>query len=67
VALYLLAHGANPGLPSEFDAATPMLAARRAGLTAVEARLCALGIARPPAEPVRRGWLARLLGSRLGA
>jgi uncharacterized protein len=66
VALYLLAHGANPHLPSEFDAATPMQAARRAGLTAVEDRLCELGVARPPAEsrPARQGWFARLFAGR---
>lgn len=61
VALYLLAHGANPRLPSEFDAATPMQAARRAGLTAVEERLCELGVPRPAAEPLARSWLTRLL------
>lgn len=66
VALYLLDHGANPHLPSEFDAATPMLAARRAGLTAVEDRLCELGVARPPAEVRSRGWLARLFAGRGG-
>lgn len=62
VALFLLAHGAIPDLPSEFDAATPMQAARRAGLTAVEERLSELGVQRPPAERPRRGWLARLWG-----
>ncbi|MFG6429730.1 ankyrin repeat domain-containing protein [Roseateles sp. LYH14W] len=64
VALYLLAHGANPDLPSEFDAATPMQAARSVGLTAVEDRLCELGVARPAAEPERLGWFARLFGGR---
>lgn len=62
VALFLLAHGANPDLPSEFDAATPIQAARKVGLTAVEDRLCELGVQRPPVEPESRGWLARLLG-----
>lgn len=62
VALFLLAHGANPDLPSEFDAATPMQAARRAGLAVVEDRLFELGIARPAAELKPRGWLDRLLG-----
>lgn len=67
VALYLLDHGAIPDLPSEFDAVTPIQAARQAGLTAVEDRLCALGAARPPEAPPRRGWLARLLGGRVSA
>lgn len=49
VALYLLDHGANPTLPSEFDAATPLQAARQVGLVAVENRLYALGVPRPPA------------------
>lgn len=31
VALYLLDHGAHPTLPSEFDAATPIQAARQTG------------------------------------
>ena len=66
VALYLLDHGAIPDLPSEFDAATPMQAARKVGLDAVEDRLFELGVARPPAQPRQQGWLARLLG-RMGA
>lgn len=68
VALYLLAHGATPDLPSEFDAATPVQAARQVGLQAVEDRLCALGVPRPAAEPEVKGWLGRLLGgaSRAG-
>ena len=61
VALYLLDHGAVPSLPSEFDGLTPMQAARRAGLGAVEARLQALGIAAPPPVEARGGWLRRLL------
>lgn len=67
VALFLLDHGAIPDLPSEFDAATPMQAARQAGLPAVEDRLCELGVARlPPPEPAppRLGWFARWLGGR---
>lgn len=59
VALYLLDHGAIPDLPSEFDAATPMQAARRAGLTAVEDRLAELGVARLPAEVRARPWWQR--------
>lgn len=62
VALYLLEHGANPGLPSEFDGVTPMQAARQAGLAAVEARLHGLGIPLPPEPEPRPGWLRRLLG-----
>lgn len=62
VALYLLAHGAIPDLPSEFDAATPMQAARQVGLRQVEDRLCELGVARPAPAPQAQGWLARLLG-----
>lgn len=50
VALYLLDHGANPALPSEFDAATPLQAARQMRLVAVEEKLYAMGVPRPPAE-----------------
>lgn len=50
VALYLLDHGANPALPSEFDAATPLQAARQMGLVAVEEKLYAMGVPRPPAD-----------------
>lgn len=50
VALYLLDHGANPALPSEFDAATPLQAARQMGLVAVEEKLYAMGVPRPAAE-----------------
>lgn len=46
-ALILLEHGADPGLHSEFDGLTPMQAARKMGLRAVEDRLSALGQARP--------------------
>ncbi|MDQ7742973.1 hypothetical protein [Hydrogenophaga pseudoflava] len=49
VALYLLDHGANPALASEFDAATPLQAARQMGLVAVEEKLYAMGVPRPPA------------------
>jgi uncharacterized protein len=49
VALYLLDHGAHPALPSEFDAATPIQAARQMGLVAVEQKLYALGVPRPAA------------------
>lgn len=49
VALYLLDHGANPALPSEFDAATPLEAAQQMGLVAVEEKLYAMGVPRPVA------------------
>jgi len=49
VALYLLDHGANPILPSEFDAATPLQAARHMGLLAVEQKLYAMGVSRASA------------------
>ena len=51
VALYLLDHGAHPTLPSEFDAATPLEAARQMGLVAVEEKLYAMGVPRPVAGP----------------
>jgi hypothetical protein len=51
VALYLLDAGADPRLPSEFDAMTPLQAARHAGLAVVESRLLALGV---PALPAAR-------------
>jgi hypothetical protein len=67
VALYLLDHGAMPDLPSEFDGATPVVAARRAGLRGVEDRLCELGVARPPATAAaKEGWLRRLFGRGSG-
>lgn len=59
VALYLLDHGANPRLHSEFDGLTPLQAARRAGLAAVEQRLYALGLPPTPEPPVHRGWMPR--------
>ncbi len=62
VALYLLAQGANPDLPSEFDGATPIQAARRAGLRSVEDRLCELGVQRPPQPSEPGNWLRRLRG-----
>jgi len=65
VAMRLLAHGASPTLGSEFDACTPVQAARRMGLVALEDRLVALGAPRPPDAPVPQGWRARW--RRLGA
>ena len=68
VALYLLAQGANPRLWSEFDALTPLQAARQAGLPAVERALLAQGVPplpeAQPAPPPARGWVARLLNRR---
>ena len=55
VALYLLDHGANPALASEFDAATPLQAARQVGLVAVEEKLYALGLPRPAAGAGPKG------------
>jgi hypothetical protein len=49
VALYLLEHGALPALASEFDATTPLQAARQMGLVAVEQKLYAMGVPRPAA------------------
>ena len=60
VALYLLAQGANPHLPSEFDGVTPIEAARQAGLSAVEARLRQLGAALTTDTPQSVGWWSRL-------
>lgn len=45
VALFLLDHGANPHLLSEFDGMTPLQAALAHGQTAVVAKLKALGAA----------------------
>ena len=66
VALYLLDHGANPRLLSEFDGMTPMQAARKAGLQHVEIRLLELGV--EPLAPVspRLGWLQRLASAFRG-
>ncbi len=57
----LLDEGANPLLHSEFDALTPVQAARRAGLADVEARLRSLG-APAPADPADGpgGWWGRV-------
>ena len=61
IALYMLEHGANPHLLSEFDGATPIHAARRAGLTRVESRLVELGVAPLPVKRTVQNWLSRLL------
>lgn len=63
VALYLLDHGANPLLASEFDAATPLQAAGRVGLQRVERRLYELGVPRhTPAPPPPASRLLRWFG-----
>lgn len=64
VALYLLKAGANPSLPSEFDGATPMQAARQVALPELEVALIEHGAAPlAPPPPARKGglfgWLAR--------
>lgn len=43
IALYMLDHGADPALRSEFDNLTPLEAARHTGLSRVQARLIDLG------------------------
>ena len=64
VALYLLAHGANPELPSEFDGVTPMQAAHRVGLTQVVAQLHQMGVPHPPEPPAPTGWLEKWLAAK---
>jgi ankyrin repeat protein len=61
-ALYLLSHGANPHLLSEFDGLTPAQAALQTGLVRVQRRLQELGAtpAEPPQAPQR--WWSRLTG-----
>ncbi len=61
VALFLLEHGANPHLLSEFDGLTPVQAARSAGLAAVESKLLELGVEPLPTQAPKRNLLARLL------
>jgi uncharacterized protein len=58
-ALFLLEHGANPQLLSEFDGLTPVQAARQVGLACVEARLLELGAQPPAADTQARRWFAR--------
>lgn len=64
VARFLLKSGANPNLPSEFDGATPMQAARRAGLSGLEQVLVEHGAAAlpPPAPAASRGLFGALFG-----
>ena len=61
VAIYLIENGALPDLLSEFDALTPVQAARNSGLRSVEDKLCSLGVQRPPVQSKRKGWLSRLI------
>ena len=49
VALYMLAHGAQPALYSALDGMTPIQAAQHRGLQRVVARLVELGVVLPPA------------------
>jgi hypothetical protein len=61
VARYLLKAGANPHLPSEFDGATPIQAARQVGLLQLEEELMKLGVAPLPRQPQsKKGWFAWL-------
>ncbi|MDM7941394.1 MAG: ankyrin repeat domain-containing protein [Hydrogenophaga sp.] len=63
VARFLLESGADPRLHSEFDAMTPVEAARHVGLAGLEAWLVQLGATpAPPMQQQRRGWLGRLIG-----
>lgn len=61
-ALYLLASGADPHLPSESDGLTPAQAAQQAGLVTLQARLSELGAIPPPTPQPAGRWWARLLG-----
>jgi len=63
IALYLLDSGANPHLPSEFDALTPLQAAQQAHLPALEVRLKQLGavVPQPSVPKARSSWLHRML------
>lgn len=56
IAVFLLAHGADPQLRSEFDDMTPLQAARRHGRAALERQLLDLG-ARDARVPFWRRWL----------
>jgi uncharacterized protein len=66
VALYLLEHGANPSLASEFDGTDPLGAAHQAGLAEVAERLRELGavpstpLEMPPPAATRTAWWQRL-------
>lgn len=62
VALFLLHAGANPYLHSEFDAMTPVQAARHVGLSQVEAKLVVLGAPALLPAAVEKSWLTRMFG-----
>lgn len=62
VAVYLLDAGANPCLHSEFDAMTPIQAARHVGLVSLEAKLIELGAPALPPSEVEKSWLVRMFG-----
>lgn len=64
VARYLLQSGANPNLPSEFDSATPIQAARQVGLATLEEELVKLGATPLPHQPSKNSWLSRLFARR---
>ena len=66
VALFLLEHGADPDLRSDFEGLTPIQAAREAVLGRVEARLMELGASEPASgsgapRSTPNSWLMRLL------
>ncbi len=60
VALYLLDAGANPCLHSEFDAMTPVQAARHVGQSRLEAKSVELGAPALPLAEVEKTWLVRM-------
>jgi ankyrin repeat protein len=56
IALFLLDAGANPDLASEFDACTPLQAARQAKLTLLADRLLQMGAQEVPQEKRASAW-----------
>ncbi len=60
VAHFLLAAGADPTLHSEFDGLTPVQAARRVGLPAMEDKLVELGAQPLPRMVAGKSWFGRL-------
>lgn len=66
VALYLLGCGADPNSYSEFDAMTPLHAARKAGLATLEATLVEAGATEAAVPETRRrpSWFGRLLARK---
>lgn len=66
-ALFLLESAADPHLLSEFDGITPLQAARRVGMSAVEQRLLSLGAVEPASKRAaffQRKWRFPLWGRR---